>query len=488
MELYATHLPLNEQIQKHITLIPKHYSIRESLKRNEQFLDELIRVVQTQKKEKTVLYAQKEIQYQITTCNTKIENVEIETVIDTGANLSIVSEELVKFLNLPQQLNNKCQIKMADNTYAVTGGLVNLKIQINKDIYKCAAVVLKNASQKLLLGTDFLSKHGVKIDLEKNELTINMLNYTNRLPIKCFETENLPIRTFNSKKNYYTLYAKKNTEIPPGATIPLQIDGANLQSKFTCNNLLKIENNDNSTTQTIQGVTDLNNFDHSILVSNTDNVSKIIKKGQKVGTIYELNKAHAIDLNDIKVTYEKDELFKCYKGDEEYRKQFQTMITKLLDAKRTHKPLNVFHEIHLTTNDQRIYQRPYRSSNKEKENIKIEVNKMLEEQIITESNSQFCSPVIMVKKKDGSYRFCVDYRALNKITIKDTFPLPIIDETLENLSKAKIFSKVDLKSGYWQIPVAENDRYKTAFCTQEGLYEFKKMPFGLTNARLPSND
>jgi len=84
-----------------------------------------------------------------------------------------------------------------------------------------------------------------------------------------------------------------------------------------------------------------------------------------------------------------------------------------------------------------------------------------------------------VRKKDGSARFCVDYRKLNNITQKDAFPLPRIDETLDTLSGAQWFSMLDLVSGYWQVEVAENDR---AFTTHESLFEFRVMPFGLCNA------
>ena len=85
------------------------------------------------------------------------------------------------------------------------------------------------------------------------------------------------------------------------------------------------------------------------------------------------------------------------------------------------------------------------------------------------------------KKKDGTTCFCVDYRKLNDVTSKDAYPLPRIDATLDMLAGLKWFSTLDLLSGYWQVEVAEEDRHKTAFCTTEGLFEFKVMPFGLCN-------
>ena len=110
------------------------------------------------------------------------------------------------------------------------------------------------------------------------------------------------------------------------------------------------------------------------------------------------------------------------------------------------------------------------------------VQDMLNNHVIQHSNSAWASPIVLVEKKDGSFRFCVDYRRLSSATKKDVFPLPRIDDTLDFLSRSKYFTTLDLMSGYWQVQMDDASREKTAFTTHAGLYEFLVMPFGLCNA------
>jgi transposase InsO family protein len=129
-----------------------------------------------------------------------------------------------------------------------------------------------------------------------------------------------------------------------------------------------------------------------------------------------------------------------------------------------------------------IYRQSYRMSPIELEELKRQVDYLLSKNLIRPSSSAWSSPVLFAKKKDGTLRMCIDYRAINKVTVKNKYPLPRIDELLDQLTGAAYFSKIDLRSGYHQVRIRSSDIEKTAFSTRYGQYEFLVLPFGLTNA------
>ena len=161
---------------------------------------------------------------------------------------------------------------------------------------------------------------------------------------------------------------------------------------------------------------------------------------------------------------------------DEYKDIFADM-PKHLPPNREHD-----HDIELLPGSQPPSKSPYRMSLTELDELRKQLDKLLESGFIRPSRSPFGAPVLFVKKKDGSMRLCIDYRLLNNITIKNKYPLPRIDELLNRLSGARYFSKLDLQSGYHQIRIKDADIHKTAFRTRYGSFEWLVLPFGLTNA------
>ncbi|XP_075079357.1 uncharacterized protein LOC107827306 [Nicotiana tabacum] len=152
-------------------------------------------------------------------------------------------------------------------------------------------------------------------------------------------------------------------------------------------------------------------------------------------------------------------------------------MPKRLPPRRT-----VDYEIELVPGAKPPARAPYRMSQPELTELRRQLTKMLDTGIIVSSKSPYGSPVLFQKKHDGSLRLCVDYRDLNKITVKNKYPISLMTDLFDRLGGATVFTKIDLKTGYWQVRIAEGDEHKTTCVTRYGSYDFLVMPFGLTNA------
>ncbi len=138
--------------------------------------------------------------------------------------------------------------------------------------------------------------------------------------------------------------------------------------------------------------------------------------------------------------------------------------------------------IDLEPGTQPIHRPIYKLSPKELEEVKKQLDYLLEKDLIQPSKSPWGAPILFAPKKDGGLRMCLDYRWINKCTIKNRYPLPLPEELIDRLAGATLFSRIDLRSGYWQMPIRKEDREKTAFRSRYGHFEFKVVPFGLCNA------
>lgn len=160
-----------------------------------------------------------------------------------------------------------------------------------------------------------------------------------------------------------------------------------------------------------------------------------------------------------------------------------TEFQSIFDEPQGLPPSRVFdHSIPLLPGAKPVNLHPYRYNPAQKDEIEKQVREMLQQGVIQPSANPFSSLVLLVLKKDGTWRFCIDYHHLNAIIVKNRYPLPIIDELLDELSGACVFTSLDLRAGFHKIHMKLEDEHKTAFKTHNGHYEFRVMAYGLTGA------
>ncbi|GJT93685.1 putative reverse transcriptase domain-containing protein [Tanacetum coccineum] len=169
-------------------------------------------------------------------------------------------------------------------------------------------------------------------------------------------------------------------------------------------------------------------------------------------------------------------LISCIKTKREFPKVFPEDVLGLPPVRQ------VEFQIDLIPEAKPVAQAPYRLAPSKMQEISNQLQELADRSFIQPSTSPWGAPVLIVKKKDESFRMCIDYRELNKLTIKNRYPLPRIDDLFDQLQGSSVYSKIDLRSGYHQLRVKDEDIPKTAFRTRYGHYEFQVMPFGLTNA------
>ncbi|UYV76014.1 hypothetical protein LAZ67_13002151 [Cordylochernes scorpioides] len=369
----------------------------------------------------------------------------VEALVDSGADYSVISESFRRYLKIPFFAEKGPVLRVANRKHIETLGRCNLKVSIEELEIYFTFVVFSECSHHIILGLDFFRATSAVIDCGRGEIHLKESvndGLEEDLPTHALEDCFVPARSI-----------KKITVINEDIR-----GGKDLMIEGSKDLILKKE---------LVIPSSIINFHHGrgeIWVTNGTSQNQIIPAGMLVGYLRKIGSSGIYSVD----TAEDDKT--------------QSNIKKI-DANKSYlcTTSNVKHKID-TSDSRPIKQRPYRVSPVERRAIQSEVDKMIKMGIVQPSESPWSSPVVLVKKKDGSWRFCVDYRKLNKVTKKDVYPLPRNDDVLDSLTGAKFFSSMDLRTGYWQIEIDEEDREKTAFITPDGLYEFRVMPFGLCNA------
>ncbi|GET52812.1 retroviral-like aspartic protease 1 [Rhizophagus irregularis DAOM 181602=DAOM 197198] len=297
-------------------------------------------------------------------------------------------------------------------------------------------------------GTRVASKGKIEITIEINE------NTEMKIIMDVIESVEKELILEN-----YVLREKRGIIDYNEKTLILREDGKDIEIPIEYENNDENINDDNDSDDSEDEDSE-NEYEETSLGHNNGETLKMHKDWTDEIKYKDLEKLQEKELKDLVKEYEDI----CIYGDKKISK---TNIVKCNIRLKDKTPIN---------------QKAYRESIENREIIKKEIDKMLKEEIIQESCSPWSSPIVIVNKKTGDKRFCIDFRKINQMTITDAYPLPRIDDLLEKFRVAKWFTTIDLASGYWQIEMEEEDKEKTAFICSQGLYEFNVMPFGLKNA------
>ena len=418
-------------------------------------------------------------------------NFDVNCLIDTGASLSVMHPE--KYYKIPEaerpcleKDSSRLSMANGDTLQSLGNTIINLKFQHETVTQR---VIVAEVDAPLVLGYDFLKQHGCVVDI--GNATLHMKNK----PIKC--------QLESSMDSIFRITSKETIEIPPRSE--MIIEGKILGSlpiyeeAFVEPCAHFCEKKELLVAKAIVNPHGM----VPVRVANLSDVPRKIYGNTFIATGQSVANDVLIEPDDFKEASGKISMIQ--NGEESIPEYMQTLFETSTsnvseDQKRQVKDLllknaSIFssskndvgrtkliqHRI-FTGDAAPVKMRPRRLPLAKKAQAEEEIDRMLSGKFIKPSTSPWASPIVLVQKKDGSIRFCIDYRKVNEITRKDSYPLPRIDDSLDALNGSKWFSTLDLSSGYWQVEMHPSDAEKTAFVTSKGLFEFNVMPFGLVNA------
>ncbi|GFX05785.1 retrovirus-related Pol polyprotein from transposon 412 [Trichonephila clavipes] len=396
-------------------------------------------------------------------------------VVDTGANVSIIRKDLAQ--------NSKSIIwtPLCISLQTVTGdkihvhGKANVTLRFGNIDYHHTAYIA-DITDPCILGQDLLKNNNFKLDFDNSIICIQNLKTSLFLAYKL----NLnPTRKLLQKPISLSLSPRTECIIPG-------LVAENRKFRF---NLIDYPDPDNSKGGVLiaSSVEDLSKSVIPVRMANISDRTRTIQEGEVIAACAPVtcvdrkcnSQDHSSDdlVKNLLQNIDIDKKQRCAAG--ELITEFQSVFSRTSeDFGRTRLT-----KYRIDTGEHpHIKQHPRRLPFAKQEEVQKLIKDMKNNDVIEPSSSPWASPIVLVRKKYGSTRFCVDYRRLNDVTKKDSYPLPRIDDTLDTLASNTWFSSLDLKSGYWQVELHPDDKEKTAFTTGQGLWKFKVMPFGLCNA------
>ncbi|CAF4624019.1 unnamed protein product, partial [Rotaria socialis] len=429
--------------------------------------------------------------------NTLINGSRLRAMIDTGATHSFITQGALSTLyhSAIPPCDRTAQLGDGQTMLKIVGE-VQLLLQFDQVFTRLNVLVVKTMNTDFILGSDWCTSNAARIDYEKNQVSIR--SYNGRIFIaypKCIDSLTLDVKSINvihiPPRESYTVQAK--VELSSADTVyfsPIDATQSN-KSILMSPSLLHINNyttyleiyNPHNYTCTLPMNTLLGHVTHtpyhvhSCLLFDTPSRSSTLSYQHPIINTIEIEPASSTTSKTI------DKLLAHIQTvqDQQQLRFILQQHKKIFDLSNvTQANTHMQHTIN-TGDSLPISSRPYPRTVEQRRELQDEIQKMLQTNQIRPSNSPWSSPVIIHKKKDGGIRFLVDYRKLNSVTKKDSFPQPTTEELLHRLGGHCFYTKLDLKSGYFQLPIHETDKEKTAFITQDGLWEFNVLPQGIMN-------
>ncbi len=410
-----------------------------------------------------------ESKYELLTLPARIGDCRVNLLVDCGSTGNFISSEFVSRNNiLTEEINNKQMVVLADGSKQITNQIVrNVHIWIENEnenknestriYHECLdLIVLPLSSYEIIFGMPWLKFRNPRIEWNESITLIDSRNCI--YEFRTGKSKNRQIES-NEKMNQKNWNFNKQNRVNNVNMLP-QVERTGYASK----NETKLDYQKN--TKNLVELISAKQFARD-LKHNRDNEMELY-----VGMVRTSDEQQNIQTQN---NISNNELSK--RMIDKYIDVFPVDLPKGLPPHRL-----IDHTIELHPGSSPPYRSSFRMSPLELQEVKKQIDELLAQGYIQPSKSPYGSPVLFVKKKEGTLRMCVDYRALNKLTIKNKYPLPRIDELLDRLHGSKYFSKIDLRSGYHQVRIAEQDITKTAFNTRYGHYEFLVLPFGLCNA------
>lgn len=405
-----------------------------------------------------------------------VNNIPTKCFIDFGSEVTLIRRSHASLLNLICS-GETTALKGFGNEIVRTLGTVTVDMIIDEVAANVVCHVVKDEYLEfpMLVGQSFTEQSHVAVYKTADKLSF--LDLGNEMPFSQTEINgDAAVKLLSiSDINVCGLASVKSSVEP-------QIDGEILV-------ISKIIGKPSQQLAVLGGVYPVNNGMVNILVSPVSSScfireGMILSRGTEVRvvnrivtSVSEISEPCTIDKTQIRIgtAIEEPHREKLLVLLNRYRHCFASTLKQLGCTNTTEMTIEL-------NNKKPIVYRPYRLSHKERDNVRTMIDDMLDAGIVRESVSEYASPIILVRKKDGKMRMCVDYRMLNSVTVKERYPMPNIEDEISRLSGQAYFVTLDLTSGYYQVPLSEDSRPLTSFVTPDGQYEFNRMPFGLANA------